>query len=481
VMNKETRSNSSNKEEFKNKASTISNFSKKSKGSNFAEVALLTLDDYARMKKNAVVKTKDEVKNQKKINEEQKENMAAAAKMKKQKILDIDKTKSNHNKLSDIDLENIEKNKEIMQRAQEKIDLGNDLVKNMNKYVLYSKVAIIREKQLHQKKDIVDEGKKLVEKLDIISEIERLKDLQRNEEKEEWRHEQRIHGKMIIVDQMKEREMDRVRAKEKVKKEKVELLHNIHVLEEEDKRKAELKKIQDEVTMKEMIDANRRAIENKESKKREARELQEKIDQYRMVKALKEEEELSGKKKIQAEKEMETKKLRDKQEKTNDMNSEFDALRARRAYEENERISRQREITEYEVRKKKVDDLLEFNSRQKLDKELKLAEQAKLNQEEYNRIIEKQLKNLENDKKKEEDKKKTLLDHNQELRRQIKEREEVERLKRREILEDGRMLKQKLQGEKERVENMKEKKISEIKDMNVAEKYYVDLEKFKVV
>jgi len=291
--------------------------------------------------------------------------MAAAAKMKKQKILDIDKTKSNYNKLSDIDLENIEKNKEILQRAQEKIDLGNDLVKNMNKYVLYSKVAIIREKQLNLKKGIVEEQKKQVEKLDIISEIERLKDLQKNEEKEEWRHEQRIHGKMIIVDQMKEREMERVRQKERVKKEKVELLQHIHVLEEEDKRKAELKKIQDEVTVKEMIDANRRAIDNKERKKREAKEIQEKIDQYRMVKAIKEEEELSSKKKIQNEKEMETKKLRDKQEKTNDMNSEFDALRARRAYEEAERISRQREITEYEIRKKKVDDLLVFQLKAK--------------------------------------------------------------------------------------------------------------------
>jgi len=164
MMTKEPfgKSQSSGREETKGKSSTSINFSTKkaSKGNNFAEVAKLTLDDYERIKKNAIVKTKEEEKNAKKINDEQKANMAAAARYKKQKIIEMDKTKNFHNKLSDIDLENIEKDKEIMKNAQEKMDLENDLVKNMNKYVLYSKVAIIREKQLNEKKGIVDEKKK---------------------------------------------------------------------------------------------------------------------------------------------------------------------------------------------------------------------------------------------------------------------------------------------------------------------------------
>jgi len=178
---------------------------------------------------------------------------------------------------------------------------------------------------------------------------------------------------------------------------------------------------------------------------------------------------------------METKKLRDKQEKAKDQQSELDAIRAKRAYEESERIARQREITEIEVRKRKVDDLLHANAIQKLDKELKLAEQAKLNQEEYDKITGKQLRALDFEKKKEEDKKKMLHDHNQELRRQIKEREEFENLKRREALEDGRKLKQKQISDKERIEDIKQKKIGEIKELNVAQKYLFDLEKFKII
>lgn len=53
-------------------------------------------------------------------------------------------------------------------------------------------------------------------------------------------------------------------------------------------------------------------------------------------------------------------------------------------------------------------------------------------------------------------------------------------MKRRETLEDGRILKQKLMEEKDRVEVIKQNKINEIKELNVADKYLFDLEKFKI-
>lgn len=59
---------------------------------------------------------------------------------------------------------------------------------------------------------------------------------------------------------------------------------------------------------------------------------------------------------------------------------------------------------------------MEANEKQKLDKEYKLAEQAKQEQEEYQRIIEKQIKDLENERRKDEEKKRMRYDHNHELR-----------------------------------------------------------------
>lgn len=59
---------------------------------------------------------------------------------------------------------------------------------------------------------------------------------------------------------------------------------------------------------------------------------------------------------------------------------------------------------------------MEANEKQKIDKEYKLGEQARQEQEEYQRIIEKQIKDLENERRKDEIQKRLRYDHNQELR-----------------------------------------------------------------
>ena len=60
--------------------------------------------------------------------------------------------------------------------------------------------------------------------------------------------------------------------------------------------------------------------------------------------------------------------------------------------------------------------MLVANAKQKLDKELKLAEQAKFDQEEFTQMTEKQLISREYEKKKDEEKRKMLGDHNQQLK-----------------------------------------------------------------
>ena len=51
-----------------------------------------------------------------------------------------------------------------------------------------------------------------------------------------------------------------------------------------------------------------------------------------------------------------------------------------------------------------------------MDKELKLAEQAKQEEIEYHKIVENQLKTMEAEKNREEERKKMRYDHNFELR-----------------------------------------------------------------
>ena len=68
-------------EEFRSKPSTANNFAKQTKKKNFADIAMLTLEDYDRIKKNSYVKTKEEEKNEKHLLNEQKENKIAESKV----------------------------------------------------------------------------------------------------------------------------------------------------------------------------------------------------------------------------------------------------------------------------------------------------------------------------------------------------------------------------------------------------------------
>ena len=78
-------------------------------------------------------------------------------------------------------------------------------------------------------------------------------------------------------------------------------------------------------------------------------------------------------------------------------------------------------------------------------------------------------------------KKKMRYEHNLDLRKLIKLREEKERLEAKEKLEEGRINRQRNDSWKKRMERIKQQKIQELKDMKVDPIYIADLERYKIV
>jgi len=76
------------------------------------------------------------------------------------------------------------KNETLLSKAQKQLDNEMDDVKQMNQMVLYSKVVTIRDKQLNENKRLEAEWIEEQKKLDLMMEIERLKVLQEEEERE---------------------------------------------------------------------------------------------------------------------------------------------------------------------------------------------------------------------------------------------------------------------------------------------------------
>jgi hypothetical protein len=102
----------------------------------------------------------------------------------------------------------------VLGRAKIKLDEEDDSVKEMNKMVLYSKVATIRDRQKDEQKKIYEEYKQHDTKMDLLMELERLKELKFQEEREKVRKDQQRAGAMVIVDQIKERELEKLSGKE---------------------------------------------------------------------------------------------------------------------------------------------------------------------------------------------------------------------------------------------------------------------------
>ena len=110
----------------------------------------------------------------------------------------------------------------------------------MNKMVAYAKAVTIRDRQLNEKKDIWDDYKTQEKKKDLMMEVERLKKIKYYEEEEERKKQEVIRGHQVIIEQIKQREIDRLKQKEEQEREAQQLLRAAEQLKKEEEIKNEV-------------------------------------------------------------------------------------------------------------------------------------------------------------------------------------------------------------------------------------------------
>jgi hypothetical protein len=136
----------------------------------------------------------------------------------------------------------VNKAETLLSKAQKKLDEELDDVKHMNQMVLYSKVVTIREKQLNENKRLESEWVEEQKKLDLMMEIERLKVLKEEEEREVRKHAARKQGAKVIVDQIQDRTLQRMKEQEVRDKERIQLHSNLDKMKKEDEVAAQAKR-----------------------------------------------------------------------------------------------------------------------------------------------------------------------------------------------------------------------------------------------
>jgi hypothetical protein len=178
------------------------------------KAAILEYNEINRMKTSTKIETADDKKMAATLAKTQKEAAMEQSKARKERMQAMDKERST--KVAPTDIEQAQRNKDvgILSKAQSQLDEELDDVKHMNQMVLYSKVVTIRDKQLDENKCLEKEWIEEQKKLDLMMEIERLKALKVHEEREVVRQDARRRGAMVIVDQIQEREIERIKERE---------------------------------------------------------------------------------------------------------------------------------------------------------------------------------------------------------------------------------------------------------------------------
>ena len=391
----------------------------------------------------------------------------------KQKLIDYDKKNP---RASLLEFEGEEAKKILAE--QNKVSKDDDAVKVMDKMVLYAKIATIRDRQLDERKVMEDVYKQKENRMDVMMELERLKEIQFLQEREKELKRQRMQGARIVIEQIKESDHERMKKREQQERERIQMLKAMEKLAEEDKRRQEELRLRQQNQINEAVAANKIAQLAKQKKILEEKEEDLKILIFQREKDRQEEAILAEKKRIAAEKEIELQKLREKQKRSSDKQGELDAIRAKRAFEENERKERQKEEEKKLEQQRIMEMLVLENKKQKEAKEKILAEEAKREKEEFNKRIMEQMKEIEKEKQIALKKKEDNLKNQEAILKQIAEKEELGKNSYQEKMEEGRKIKEKLDEYKKNLEAIRRQKIAELKSLNIKDKYIVPLEMY---
>ena len=442
-------------------------------------VSILSIADYERIKQNARISAEDEIQNQRKILQQQKNCQLAKARAHVEQIKEIDKTRPKY-PLTQGDRDKQFQGTSILAAAKRGKENGLDATKEMDQLLKYAKVVSIRDLQKKEHIDMENAYKAKENKLFLMMELERLKELKYQEEKEKEKHQQRLQSAKVIKNQIKENEIKRLQEREMKIREGELMKKQIKAMQDEELRNEEKKRLENLRLAKEIENINKISELNKDKKRLMEKEEDLKRLKYNMEKAKKEEEEIMEKKRLQAQKERETQKMREKQEKFADKQALLDELRAKRAYEEAEKKAREKEIEEMKKLERQKLELIEGNEWQKMAKKSRLQEQALADQKEYQDIIKKQIADMEEDRRQEEIRKNLYNSNGEALRRQMKEKYEKRRVLERGILEEGRRIKQEQDDYRKTLERNKKEKLDEMERYHIQPKYRVDLQKYKI-
>lgn len=408
---------------------------------------------------------------------EEKKALLEGAAYRKNEMKHLDLARVKNAALSDLEVEAKEKAEHLLSRANALRLEQEDEIKHLNEMILNAKCHAIRDAQILEKgqisRELVDEEKRL----DNMMEVDRQSSIRIQEEIERQRKDEQLMGAAKLMEQIHENEQERLFELERKDQENIQMQRYVEKLMEEDQAAVE-KKHDEQIKLREELNkANRDILRRKDIKKEQEKMEEHKVLEYQKKKAEREAAFEKEQERIRIEKEKETARLRALQERAKDEQSERDALRAKRAQEQTEREWRTKEAAE--VRKKAETEAMleEARHKQMMQKEHYLAVQAQRERQEFERVLRAQKELVEREKREELEVRKKRLTHADDVRAQIRRKEQERIAERNAFFEEGVKLDEEARARRARLDEVKRKKLTELRDAGIPDKYLAGVER----
>lgn len=440
-----------------------------------ANVAVLTKDELEEIKRHSIIKTDQQLMDDMQQTLRAKEERERVARERKERMIQLEIKAKQKAKKSDVEIAKAARDTTIRALAEEKVVEAKDLVKLMSTLGARAAAFTIRDQQLIDKHNREEAEKEYIHRMDMIMEVDRVKDLMRRENEETEKRRKRVEDRKTITYQIKERERERLLAAEARDQENRNMLATISRYEEEDRQAAIQRQKDVEASRLEVIAANEDAISRKRAAKQREREEMDEIERYQVAKAAelarREEEEAvieRRKKETQA-------ALLAQQEKSQNKQAELDELRARRALEEQERRERRKEKDEAQKRKNDIMQLQRDRENQADNRRRKEDLERRRQDEEDRKALMATRAIEEREEREKRQKHDNNMHHRNQIMDQIGEIESKRRMDRSRKFEEGSKLREDWIAEQAKLEAIREKMVRDLEADGVNPKYLTEM------
>lgn len=341
------------------------------------------LSEYELMKitQGSIIKTEAQYQAEKERALEEKAAKAQKAGERKLRMKELEKHALLAAKKSDSEIAEESKAATLRALAQEKMDKNSDVVKLLTSMSARAIAFSVRDKQLGEKEDREKVDEEIDRRLDILMEIDRLKDLHRRESEEVEKKIKRAKDREVITEQIEGRQRMRILQLEAREQENQQMRNLMKKYEEEDAHMAAIHQTEVEKSRAEVAIANDDAIRRKREVKEANKKEMEDILIYQALKDAELAKREADEAEIERAKKERQAKLLAQQERAQNNAGKLDEMRARRAAEERERKARAAEREKAQKQAAEIKELLASRAKQAADKKI-LASREKIYEEE---------------------------------------------------------------------------------------------------